>query len=101
MAVPTLTPVGDGQYRLTGDITLYTVGELAERIVGDIDNGPDLSIDMSGVERADSGALALLIHWYRKAQSAGIGFRVRSMPEDLNGLMKLYDLDEVLGEVLA
>ncbi len=80
---------------------MYTVADLASQDMGGEGAVREWCIDMSGVERADSGALALLIHWYRRAQSAGIGFHVRAMPHDLNGLMKLYDLDKVLGDVVA
>ncbi len=98
MAAPELIRTGDGAYRLEGEATLYTVGSLTT-LPEPHDNR--VSIDLGHLEKVDSGALALLLRWYRWAARHDIHLTIVSPPEDLLALMRLYDLNQVLDDAMA
>ncbi len=87
-----------GRYRLVGPVHLHTVSRLAalpEALPEALAEG-DAEIDLSALEEADSGTLALLVLWQRTALQRGGRLRFRGFPERLRSLIDLYDLREVL-----
>ncbi|MDH3871274.1 MAG: STAS domain-containing protein, partial [Gammaproteobacteria bacterium] len=60
----------EGRWRLSGELGFGTVSRmLKESRAGFLDAG-DIEVDLSGVTRADSAGLALLIEWLRTAERA-------------------------------
>lgn len=47
--------------RIEGEMTIYTAAELKQRLVGALNAGGDLEIDLSDVSEIDSAGLQLLI----------------------------------------
>ncbi|WP_255991694.1 STAS domain-containing protein [Chitinolyticbacter albus] len=78
---------------LTGELTLATaaqrLGELA--FAGDA-----LTLDLAGVTRVDSAAVALLLAWQRQAHAAGTRLTIAGAPAALLQLAKLYAVDALL-----
>ncbi len=89
-----LEQVAEHQYKLRGDVTLYTASSLADAKL--FDAGAEVKVDLSAVGNTDSATLALLVNWQRQAarQKASISFA--GLPQSLRALMDLYDLDTVL-----
>lgn len=56
----------------------------------------DVKFDLSGVKKADSALLALLIQWIRKAQQRGQQAEIINLPEGLWSLAKLYGVRELI-----
>lgn len=61
--------LADGVVQLKGAITFSTVAGLLEQSHQQLEWSAPLSIDLSGVRRSDSAALALLLEWRRTAMA--------------------------------
>lgn len=97
MARPTVQAVGQGCYRVEGDLTYATVTTLRSESRNLFATAAgELEFDLGGVERADSAGLALLIDWMRSARAAGGSLRFRAMPSQMRAIAEVSDLDEVL-----
>ncbi len=84
--------VGRGQYRLTGTVTF-------DETPSDALLQPDfqaadgaVTIDLAGLERADSVALALLLAWERAVRARGQALRLSHIPPRLKDLMQVSGL---------
>ena len=56
----------------------------------------DIEVDLSGVGRTDSGALALFVDWLAWAQTARRVLRFTSPPSALLALARLSDVEDLL-----
>jgi len=86
----------EGVYHLSGELVFETVPDVLERSVMMFQSGVDVDIDLSGVVRADSAGLALLIEWVRRANKQRHKMVFRNMPEQMSAIVGLVGLDEVL-----
>ncbi|MGE7993078.1 STAS domain-containing protein [Pseudomonas sp. NPDC089554] len=57
---------------------------------------PRLVLDCSAVVKSSSVGLSLLLGFMRDAQASGKACEVRGMPDDMQEIAGVYDLDEVL-----
>ena len=79
---------------ISGPLTLETVGEIAalplcdQQAVG--------VIDLGQVEKVDSAAVALLLHWLRQVEKKQCRLSVVNVPKDLHSLAALYDVADIL-----
>jgi phospholipid transport system transporter-binding protein len=81
---------------LSGEVTYQTVtGLLAQGPAAQ--GGGVAAVDMGGVTRADSSALALLLEWLRAAGRSGVPLRVANLTPDLISLARLYGVEDLLG----
>jgi phospholipid transport system transporter-binding protein len=81
---------------LSGEVTYQTVTGLVSQ--GPVAQGGDVTVvDVGGVTRADSSALALLLEWLRAAGRGGARLRVENLTADLASLARLYGVEELLG----
>lgn len=58
----------------------------------------DCTVDLSGVNDADSSALALLFDWQRTARAAGHRLKVCNLPAGLKSLANLYGVSDLLSD---
>lgn len=86
----------DGVVQLSGRLGLDTVGALAERGAELFAGRATASIDLAGVEHADSAGLALLLAWQRAARRAGCTLRFRHVPATLLAIAETCGVDRVL-----
>lgn len=93
----TLRAAGAGRYCLEGVVTMATVTGLRAAGLRAFaqEKGP-IEVDLSGVSRADSGALALLIDWLAWARAARRALKFSSLPAALLALAHLSDVEELL-----
>ncbi len=97
-----LRDAGGGRYRLEGPVTLETVTTLRAAGLRSFAHGQGaIEVDLSGVGRTDSGALALLVDWLAWAQAARRELKFTSPPEGLLALARLSDVEELLTGTLA
>jgi len=54
------------------------------------------TIDVSSLERVDSAGLALLVHLRQIVQQRGAMLRFTGIPDKLNSLITLYNLQEIV-----
>jgi len=86
----------EGYFRLVGELSFDTVPNLVERGEELFDGSPVLCIDLSGVDRADSAGLALLIEWTRSAREEGKQIRFVNIPAQMRDIARVSGLDNVL-----
>ncbi|QEL57027.1 STAS domain-containing protein [Chromobacterium paludis] len=84
-----------GAAALSGRIDMANSGALLAPLAKLAAQGP-LQLDLSGIEAADSAALALLLEAHRAAAAAGHKLSLAGMPANLAALASLYDLEPLL-----
>jgi phospholipid transport system transporter-binding protein len=93
---PSLTNLGGGCYKLTGDLDFSSVAPLAaegERLFAGAEAGPKpLNIDLAGVGQANSAGLALLLEWLDQAQGRGLALRFTNCPNSLARIAAITNL---------
>ena len=86
MAESQLAADGPGAIRVTGVLDFSTVAALSQSgavlLAGSIVDGA-LRIDLSGVTRADSAGIALLLGWLRIAHQRGAVLQFLAVPEQM------------------
>jgi phospholipid transport system transporter-binding protein len=100
-----LIELGAGQFRLQGPLDLSTMPELArqgqrlfKRLRRDNASQPqDIQIDLGGVERSSSAAIALLLDWVAQAGHAGLGLSFAHWPDALRRIALFSNVDGLLG----
>ena len=78
-----------------GAVTLADVTRWREAGLQAIDRD-GLTIDLAGVEEADSSALSLLLEWQRAARTRGFRIRYSGLPANLRSLAEVYGVLELL-----
>lgn len=58
--------------------------------------GKALTVDLAAVTRADSGGLALLLHWKRMAHAAGRPIQFLGLPEQTRNLAAVFGIADLL-----
>ena len=90
----TLSETQPGTILLSGTLTMDNAAEAKLQLAGALANGA-MMLDLSGIERCDSAALALLLALRRRKDTQNI--LLANMPPTLLGLAKLYELSPLLG----
>ena len=89
-------PGGDGLIRVRGDMVFSTAGSLLEQGDALIAGEGPLVVDLSGVRKCDSAALALLLEWLERARRRGTDIRYRHLPDALRGIARLSNVEALL-----
>ena len=91
---------GEGaQWSLRGDLTLATATAAHAAGIGAIGAAaPDstLQIDCGGIADADSAGLAVLIEWCAVAARRGVRLRFTALPDRLQRLAQISEVDTLL-----
>jgi len=85
----------DSCCHLTGAVTVDSVGGLLRELQPQLEKGID-TLDFSGVEAADSAALALVFSAMRQARHAGRTLTCTGLPASFTTLAELYGVAELL-----
>jgi phospholipid transport system transporter-binding protein len=91
-----LTPTAPGRYALTGRVVLANAAAVLVAGEQAFAAERDVTVDLAGLEHADSGALAVLIEWLRGARSAGRGLHFERLPAQLLAIARLSSADALL-----
>ena len=86
----------DGRVRLSGRLDMQNAGALVAPLAEQAAQHKVLTIDLAGVEEADSAALALLLNTQRAAYEKSHLVKIENWPQSLQSLLSLYDLDGLL-----
>jgi phospholipid transport system transporter-binding protein len=86
----------DGSIALSGEITLLNAHRLLEASKNWFAGDQAVIVDLGGLRRSDSGGLALLLEWARRARSAGREIRYQHVPDQIRDLAKFCNLDGIL-----
>jgi phospholipid transport system transporter-binding protein len=82
--------------RVTGPMTIESAAALMAAGEAAVHSGSASVIDLSGVDDADSSALAVLFGWLRAAGEKGGGLSIVDAPAGLRSLATLYGVADLL-----
>ena len=87
-----------GHYRLEGAIHFGATlpPELWSPDIAPVDGR--VTVELDGLTRADSVALALLVEWGRRARDAGFRLVIAQAPERLQALIRVTGLGPLLAQ---
>lgn len=86
----------DGSWRIEGVLDFASVATLFGRTGEILGGGDTVRIDLSGVERANSAGVGLLLEWRREAQRRGIALELDGLPEAVLQVARLSGVEDVL-----
>ena len=84
--------------RVSGPLTIASVGVLADAGRQQFGDGADLVVDLAGATEVDSAALSLLFEWRREARRRNMRISFRSLPASLQSLATLYGVSEIIAD---
>jgi phospholipid transport system transporter-binding protein len=82
--------------RLTGPLDFSTVPDLAREIPGLFARSRQLTVDLAGVTRVDSAAMALLLEMHRLAATTDSTLSLQHVPVALRNIIHISELDPIL-----
>ncbi len=91
-----LKDLGEGRFALTGEMTFDTAERILHDSEDDFAKHTRIEVDLSGVTRADSAGLALLLEWITWANHTVREIRFVDMPERVLAIAKTTEVEELL-----
>lgn len=93
----TLATMDDqGVLRLEGDLIFANVTSLLGQIDKQLQGAGPLIIDLGQVRDVDSSGLVLLLEVLERAQQRGVTIRFRAISDDLLGIARLSNVENLL-----
>lgn len=81
---------------IEGELGFATVLDILPESSRLFNGGSTITVDLSGVHRADSAGLALLIEWLGMAKQVDRKLKYHNIPEQILAIAKASGLDRVL-----
>ena len=91
-----LTDLGDGQFKLSGDVSFRTAESVLRASEDLFRADRDVHIDLSAISQTDSAGMALLLEWLSRANRAGVQLRFSSIPEKIKAIAVTAEIDDFL-----
>lgn len=91
-----LKDLGDGRFALSGDMSFETAERILARSEDLFEQHTRIEVDLSGVNKADSAGLALLLEWITWANHTVREIRFTDMPERVLAIAKTTEVDSLL-----
>lgn len=96
MTEVTVTASGADRYLVSGPLLFHTVTAARKLGLQLLTNHRTLVLDLSGVVRADSAGLALLIEWMREARRHAVTIHFENVPRQLQAIARASQVDQFL-----
>ena len=87
---------GDGRFVLTGNLTFDTAEEILRESERPFEQHTRIEVDLSGVEKADSAGLALLLEWVTWANHTVREIRYADVPERVLAIARTTEVEPLL-----
>ena len=84
------------RFEFSGPLTIATVSEWLRESESLFSADGVWELSLAGVEEVDSAAVSLLLEWARQAAQHGRQLQLHNLPENLQCLLKVYDVQELL-----
>lgn len=97
VAMASIESVSQGRITVSGELGFHNVVALKDegaRLLAQSDS--KVEIDLSGVTRAGSAAVSLLLSWLRYASANGVELVFSHTPADLFGVAQVSGLEQIL-----
>ncbi len=78
------------QLKLTGELTVYSARRLKDFLLNELKSCSQLSLNLAGVNEADTAGFQLLLFMKRETQAAGKRFIVSGAGGRLESIISLY-----------
>ena len=91
-----LRATGDADFALSGELSFHTVSQLLNDSAEPFRRLSAFRIDLSGVTRADSAGLSLLVEWMRDAAARNQVVEYRHLPRQMLDIAATCGLDTIL-----
>ncbi|WP_295542502.1 STAS domain-containing protein [uncultured Thiohalocapsa sp.] len=91
-----LMALGDGRWRLAGDLTLSAVSALATKRL-EPGEQQQVMLDLAGVGKPSSAGVALLLEWQAQLRADGATLVLHNVPLAMQRLAALANVDALLG----
>lgn len=101
MSAARIEAVGPGMFRVSGVLDFASVGRLEATARPLLGGAGDALVDLGGVERANSAALALLLEWVDQARQARRRLRFQGVPAGLLEIASVSNVADLLPLVAA
>ncbi len=87
---------GDGRFALRGAVSFVTAQNILKQSEKLFARHGALEIDLSGVDKADSAGLALIIEWKSQASGRSADIRFRNVPESLLAIARTSEVQDLI-----
>ncbi len=87
---------GEGRFSLSGDMSFETANQILKSSERLFRKHAALEIDLSGVGKADSAGLALMLEWKAQAGQRGAPIQFIDIPESLLAVAKTSEVSELI-----
>jgi len=84
------------QFELSGLLTFETVPVKFGQIQTLLHQQSDMIIDLSGVKRADSAGVAMIMEWVRLARQNGKHIEFLNAPDQMMSIIRMSGLEHIL-----
>jgi len=91
-----LRELGEGRFALDGEMTFATAERILRSSEEPFEQYTRIEVDFSGVTKADSAGLALLLEWITWANHTVREIRFTSLPERIVAIAKTTEVDHLL-----
>ena len=91
-----LEALGEGRYRLSGELSIDTVPEVLRHAKHLFDGPGPVQVDLGGVTRADSAGVALLVDWRTEAQRRKQQIVFTQVPSQMLAIARISGVAELL-----
>ena len=91
-----LEDLGDGMFRVSGEMTFQTCGTILRESEPAFEEHTRIEVDLSGVTRTDSAGLALLLEWITWANHTVREIRFKDVPERIDAIARVTEVEELL-----
>lgn len=87
---------GGGHFALTGDMSFHTAEQILRASEMPFEQHTSIEVDLSGVKKADSAGLALLLEWVTWANHTVREIRYLGMPERVLAIARTTEVESLL-----
>jgi phospholipid transport system transporter-binding protein len=91
-----LNDLGEGRFALVGEMTFETAERILIASEEPFEQHTRIEVDLSGVTKADSAGLALLLEWITWANHTVREIRFLSMPERVLAIARTTEVEQLL-----
>ena len=91
-----LKDLGEGRFELSGEMTFETAERILLESEEPFEQHTRIEVDLSGVTKADSAGLALLLEWITWANHTVREIRFLSMPERVVAIARTTEVEQLL-----
>ncbi len=96
MSGAALSELGPGNLALVGELDFDSVASLLEQGLAKLNSADALVLDLSGVTRANSAGLALLLEWLEQGRRRGVDLRFANLPASLVDIARISNATDLL-----